>query len=358
MSAIFIIGILIAIILSKPSQLKKDIIFGNLFYLFTIFLVLQIIPVGGAITAERYSYIPYIGLVFAIGKICLAILDFRFTIYDFKLNKKSITLKPVFISVLIVTALIFSITTYSRNKVWKNGVTLFTDVIEKYPEYAEAYLNRANAFSDLHKNNEAINDYSMALQLSPDYAEAYNYRGLEYYALKKYELALSDYNMAIKFRPDYADAFKNRGIALFFLQKFDVAVKDFNMLIKLKPENPEAFYNRGFAFINLQNFYDAIRDFDMAVKLKPAYAEAYNNRGIAYFSIRKPDSAIDDFSFVIRLKPGYADAFINRGIALANIKKYVEAVYDWETAIKLNPENETSLRELINNARNQRSKEQ
>ena len=191
LSSIFIISIFVTIIIIKSSQFKKDLIFGLLFYLITIIFVLQIIPVGYAITAEHYSYLPYIGLVFTIGIFLLKIINE---------NKLKIL---IFKFLLVIITLIFLMLTYNRNKVWENGVTLFTDVIKKNPNYGDGYNSRGVAYFNMQRYNEAIKDYNKAISLKPDFVEAYNNRGNAYYVLNKYNEAINDWEKAIQLNPGY-----------------------------------------------------------------------------------------------------------------------------------------------------------
>ena len=107
--------IIIGVILSK--NYRKLLIFGMLFFFVNISLVLQIIPIGQAIVAERYTYIPYIGLLIIIGKVYC---DVRSTKYEVR--------GIIFSSVLIIAVLAFSYASYARIKVWKDGITIFTNL--------------------------------------------------------------------------------------------------------------------------------------------------------------------------------------------------------------------------------------
>ena len=110
----------------------KTIIFGFLFFIFSIVLVLQFIPVGAATMADRYSYIPYIGFLFILAKGYEQLL----------LSPKLIAYKKQANFVLILFFTGFTVIANERTKVWKNDSELFTDVINKYPNSGDAYINR------------------------------------------------------------------------------------------------------------------------------------------------------------------------------------------------------------------------
>jgi len=348
----------------KSGSFKHELIFGLLFYFVTIAMVLQIIPAGRAIVSERYSYVPYIGIFFIFGQFFSYIKDKKFSF--------SSRIKSIVSIVLIVLTVLYSFLTYERNKVWKNGIVLFTDVIEKYPDQEFAWLARGNtkngegdfdgALADYNKAirlnpdySEALNnrayikegkgdfdgalaDYNKAIQLNPDYPEAFNNRGNVYNKINKFDSALADYNIAIKMKPDYTDAFYNRGNVYNKINKFDSALADFTITIQMKPDFPDALNDRGISLLNLNRMDESLRDFNKAIELNPQYAEAYNNRGNVYNKINKFDSALADFTIAIKMKPDFPEAFYNRGISLANLNRMDESLRDFNKAIELNPQ--------------------
>jgi protein O-mannosyl-transferase len=233
LSAAFLIVIMISVIFVKSRQLRKDIIFGILFYLATILLVLQIIPYQKEITSERYAYITYIGLIFAAGSICLKIAE------EHKLKTY------IFATVMIIAVLIFSNVAYERCKVWADNLSLFNDMVEKYPGSFEVYNNRGLVKNDLGDKQGALDDYNKAIEINENFADAFNNRGQLRGALGNKYGALDDYNKVILLKPNNAKAFNNRGIVEYNLDNKHGALKDFERAISLDPRYAYAFHNRG-----------------------------------------------------------------------------------------------------------------
>jgi len=343
LSAAFLAVVIVLIVLIKQGQLKKDILFGAFFYLFTIALVIQILSLGGnAITAERYSYLPYIGLVFAVG-----------TIYDnSKIKNQKSKVKNLLIYIfLFIVVIVLSATSYNRNKVWVSSLVLYSDMIEKNPNYDEGYYNRATIYSSMKQYPEAINDYSMAIKLKPNYYDAFNNRGVANFNLKKYEEALKDYDMAIKIKPDFIDAYKNRGVIYCDLKEYNKAIEDYDIAIKLNPNYAEGYENRGTINAMLKNYKGALKDYNVLIELKPNRASAYYNRGNVYRDLKQFDKAISDYGKAIDLNSKYISAYLNRGITEYDSHIYKNAINDLEMAIQLGPENESRLRGIINDAK-------
>jgi protein O-mannosyl-transferase len=323
---LLIIMALTTLIAIKYKIQRRILIFGFLFFLITISLVIQITPVGFCIVAERYTYLPYLGLLFIIGG--------NYTLLKEKSNWLLTGLNIMII--LIIIAL--SVLTYQRNKIWANSMTLYTDAINKFPDSPIAHNNRGIAYYALKKNAEAENDFLKAISLKPDYAEAYYNLGTVYYNQAKYDEAIKDFTKAISFKPDYIKAYYNRGNSYISIKEYEKGIQDFDKAISLKPDYAEAYNNRGISFFNLKKYDEAVISETKAIELNPGYALAYNNRGNANYNLKKYDEAVRDFTKAIEVNPNFALSYNNRGSLYFSLKKYDEAINDFKKLIELQPD--------------------
>jgi protein O-mannosyl-transferase len=264
------IGIaLIIFLIAKLNKFRKDLVFGFLFYLITIFLVLQFIPVGYALVSERYSYVPYIGLLFILGKFFCDFADNKFSNYS-KPRKNYIVLIIAFFAVM------FLYLTYERNNVWKNDVTLFSDVIEKNTEAGHAYWARGNGKYDKKDYNGALSDFNEAITNHYRFADVYNSRGKCYYEMDSIEAALSDYSMALKTDSSLALAYYNRGHTKQVLQDYLGSIIDFKKAIENDVQNPGLVYNEmSYSQYQIKDFQNALASTNKAIELDPEYAQTY-----------------------------------------------------------------------------------
>jgi len=148
---IVIAGLLVWVA-TRKGEIPRTFIFGILFYFLTIVLVLQFLSVGKAILADRYTYIPYIGLSFILG-----------TITDYFILKKS-SLKYIGYGLAVATlimTIVFSFMTYERTKVWKNDITLWSDVLRQYPDGRMNFIyeKRAEQYLNKEQYEAALADY-------------------------------------------------------------------------------------------------------------------------------------------------------------------------------------------------------
>lgn len=217
---------------------SKVFFFATTFFVLTVFLVLMLIPVGPTIFSERYSYIPSVALFFLIAYYLDALI-----------SKNQSLRMPVFISVGII-ALFGTFATRQRCLVWKDSVTLWTNVLQQFPKAPHALNNRGDAYFNLEQLDLAIADFSEAIQFNDKYAQAYYNRGNAYGQSGKTNEAFNDLNKAITYDATNANAFNKRGQANAVLGRTNEAIQDFNKALQLKPDLTEVYYNLGITYIN------------------------------------------------------------------------------------------------------------
>lgn len=331
MPAAFIAGFYFAV-----KRNLKLIAFGMLFFALNIALVLQLIPVGNAIMADRYTYVPAIGyfLILGVG-------------YKMLIEKNNGLLYPMRILFFVYVGAI-SYFTYNRMDTWQNSLTMWNDVIDQFQNVPAAYNNRGNALKDRDKFEEAIKDYNAAIKLKPDHYKAYNNRGIAKKNIgvrtKNTDLireAIEDYDKALRIKKDYDDAYSNRGNAKRLLRDFKGALKDYDKAIELKPMFPQAYSNRAATKIDLKDYEGAIQDLQRSIQLNPRFVEAYYNMANAYFSKRDFDNAIKYYQQALRLRPNYAEAYSNMAGAKFRNGDKIGAINDYEKSVQLKPKPDT-----------------
>jgi Flp pilus assembly protein TadD len=273
-----------AVVVYCVRAYSRVLVFGCLFYLVTLLPVLQIVPIGDAIVAERYTYIPALGLCFALAALC------RFL---FEKKLKSTMSRSALGVGLCATIIVLACATYYRCDVWKDSLSLWNDVIAKYPS-AVSYNYRGSAYSIHREPERAIEDFDQAIRLDPGYVEAYDNRGFAHLAKRDYDLAIEDHTDALKLNPRDALAYNNRGLAYKYKGDYGRAVEDFENAIRLIP-TALLYNNRGATRDAMGEHQRAVEDFDEATRLNPDYAPAWHNRGLSYKAMGDDIQALNDF---------------------------------------------------------------
>jgi tetratricopeptide (TPR) repeat protein len=213
---------------------------------------------------------------------------------------------------------------------------LFRHVLNKDPNYTEAWNNLGLALKGLDQMEEALQCINKAIALNNEYAEAYDNKGLILLGLEKFSEALVQFQIALKLKPDDWEIYNNIGIAYMKLEQFDNALMNYNLSLKFNPKYADAFNNRALIYQEQLFFDKALSDFNEAIRIKPLYAEAINNRALIYQEQLFFDKALSDFNEAIRIKPLYAEAINNRGLLFKDQRLYNKAILDIKHAFKLN----------------------
>ena len=314
----------IAALIFYSMRFSKKIIFGIGFFTIAVLPVLQLVPIGDAVMADRYSYLPCVGIFYLAAEG-----------FNLLWNRK---IKWIPILMLIVFIFFFSVTSYARCAVWKNSLTLWNNVIKQDNTIPRAFNNRGHAFQAEEKYEQALNDFSKAIELDPNFQMAYYNRGGIFALQKRYDEGIIDFSKAIELKPDFQMAYFDRGTLFSNKKEYDIAIKDYSKAIELDSNYASAFLNRADLLQNDNKTEEALKDYRKAIELKPDYAVAYYNRGVLFMNQNKNDEAVIDFSKAIKLNASYAEAYINRGNILRDENKIEEAINDYNKALQLSPD--------------------
>ena len=203
------------------------------------------------------------------------------------------------------------------------------------PDFAEAYVNRANAKMRLGRHEEAVADCDRAIALQPNLVEAYLNRGSANGRMGGHEEAVADCDRAIALQPNLAEAYSNRGSAKDHLGRHEEAVADCDKAIALQPNLAEAYLNRGSAKDHLGRHEEAVADYGKAIALQPNFASAYFDRGNAKVKLGRHEEAVADFDKAVALQPNFAVAYFNRASANRELGRHEEAAADLSKSIEL-----------------------
>lgn len=364
----FIFIIIIIFFLYKFLLKNRESIFGLSFFLICIILVLQIIQIGYTVVGDRYTYLSYAGLAITVFYLWENTLKVKINSSKFNIIIKSF---------FVIYGLFFCLLTFSRNAVWKDNNSLWTDAISYDNTCSFAYYNRASSSFAAKDFPSALVDYNMALKNNTKDADSYNNRGLCKYLLKDYRGAVGDYNLAININSKSAEFYINRANAKDKLSDFKGAVDDYTKAIVIIPSNAEIYYYRGLSNSALGDTGNAINDFESALKINPenaeiyktignlkinkndkegalnafskaieinsADADAYNNRGNLKYDINDKQGSLEDYTSAIKIKPDFEGAYFNRANAKMSMGDLTGAVDDYDKVIKINPQSVLAL---------------
>jgi tetratricopeptide (TPR) repeat protein len=223
--------LVISILVIRLGRRRKYLTVGWFWFVITLLPVIGLVQVGKQAIADRYAYIPYIGLFIAIAWGLPELL------WKLPQRKTAMGLS------MAISLTVLGIVAHRQASYWQDSATLAWHALEVTQGNYVAYNNRGIAYGDLGRSAEAIGDFSEAIRINPGYDEAYNNLGIIYKRLGHLQEAVDAYKQAIKIKPNYAEAYNNLGNGYSRLGRGTEAIGAYEQAIKIKPDYVEACYN-------------------------------------------------------------------------------------------------------------------
>jgi Flp pilus assembly protein TadD len=309
---------------------RPYLLVGWLWYLITLLPVIGLVGVGPHKMADRYTYLPLIGLFIIIA----------WGVPDLLAGWRH---RRLVLGISVGMLLLGCMTgSWLQARHWKNSISLFghgvtvtsnnlvahnnlgsalaeqgslTEAIGHYyealriePGYADAHYNLANALAEQGRLQEAIDHYSEALQIRPRYAQAHYNLGLVLAEQGRLTEAMGHFSEALRIDPDYAQAHYNLGVALVIEGKLTGAIKHFSEALRIDPDYAQAHYNLGLALTKEGRVAEGIEHYSEALRIQPDNAKAHHQLGIARAKQGRLKEAIGHFSEALRIQPDYTKA--------------------------------------------------
>ncbi|HTB82592.1 MAG TPA: tetratricopeptide repeat protein [Candidatus Sulfotelmatobacter sp.] len=300
-------------------------LFGWLWFLGTLVPVIGLVQVGSQAMADRYTYLPSIGLLVGL-------------IWGLnELVSRKIILRNIIFAAAIPTLAGCWILTRQQISFWRDGETLFTHALAVTEDNAAARNGLGFALVKKGRLDEAMPEFTDAIRIAPDFVEPHNNLGNLFALQNRPAEAFAEFQTALQLKPDYADAHFNFGNALLAQDRADEAAAEFQAAARLNPDDREAHYKLGNIFAAQNSVEGAIAEFQAAVRIAPDYFEARNNLGSLLMRAGQTDAAIAQFQETIRRKPDYAEAHYNLGLALMKVSRFEGAISEFQVVTRLAP---------------------
>jgi tetratricopeptide (TPR) repeat protein len=333
--------------------------FGWFWYLGTLVPVIGLVQVGQQAMADRYTYIPLIGIfvLIAWGAADVA-------------AKWTAARRPLAIAAVLLL-LACSVTTWFQVRYWRNTMSLFSRTLEIDKDNYIGHEILGTGLARRGKYQEALDHYRAALRYMPSETQVMNNVAYCLYHLGKVDQALEQYSMKLKINPDDPIALRDLGQVRFDQGKFEEAADLFSRAQRKSPDNLALLCSLGNALAKLGSHEQAIDAYNSALRAQPAYADAIFGLGVVSASQGKSleaiqyfgkalqinpnsaeahcnlgnvllqqgqiDKALSHYTEALRLKPDYAEAHYNLGVVLNSQGKTAEAIVHYREAIRLKP---------------------
>jgi tetratricopeptide (TPR) repeat protein len=337
---------------------------GWLWSLGMLLPVLGLVQVGEQSMADRYTYLPQIGLCIALVWGVLQLMPCLFhsihevnSIHEINpthregeapaepcLATDSACQTPYFLGKklvlgVIAVSILATLAWGTRKQIdcWNNSIVLWNHVLACEDHNAVAHYNLGVALVERGQVDEAMTHYCKAIEIRPDYAEAHFNLGVIFDRRGVVDEAIAHYQKATEAAADFSEAHNNLGILLAAQGDFDGAIEHDRKAVEILPGFAEAHNNLANALNHVGQIAEAIEHYELALKHRPNYAEAENNYGVALQRSNHYDAAIPHFRQAIAMKPDYVEAYDNLGTTFGLQGHISEAMAAFEKALALNP---------------------
>ena len=318
----FCLLLMISILVIRTVKDRPFLIVGWLWYTGTLVPVIGLVQVGAQAMADRYTYVPLIGLFMMIswGANDLFI----------KCRFRKFVIAAMALSIIFV----FMAVSWIQTGYWQNSLKLFTHAIEATSNNYAAHNNLGMVLQEMGRPQEAIRHYQIALQIDPEYAFAHNNWGNALSAMKKYAEAAEHYVTAVKLNPHYAKAHYN--LANFFMgeAKINEAISHYSKALRIDSSYVAAYNNLGTASALQGKIDEAIFHYRKALSIDPAFFESSKNLAIIHAMQGDYDAARIVLKESLAVRPDRWEASYYIAGTYARQNKVEESVGWLEKAVK------------------------
>lgn len=327
-SALLLCAVSLATIRYRRSH--PYLMVGWIWFLVTLLPVIGLIQVGGQSMADRYTYIPLIGIFIIVAWGANDLLK--------RWSHSQAVLSILGVMVFCaMTAL-----TWRQLGYWRDSITLYQHTLAVTSNNYLILNNYGIALAEQGKPDEAIEQYREALHVWPKSANAHINLGAALAQQGRFPEAIEHYQAALNLQPDYALARGNMGRALASLGREDEAIEQYEQALGLDPGLADVHLNLALLLLKNGRGDDAGRHYETVLRLEPYSVKAPNNMGIALAQTGKLEEAAGCFSDAVRMDPSSVEAHFNLGVTLARMERREEAIRQFEIVLRLKPDSEAA----------------
>jgi tetratricopeptide (TPR) repeat protein len=287
---------LLSVIAFNVARRWPYLLVGWLWFLGMLLPVIGLMQVGQQAWADRYAYLPLVGVYVMISWSLIQLIHQR------------PALRRAVIVVVVGLLLVLLPCTWRQVAVWRDGQSLYTHALAVTRNNYMAHYNLANDLQGEGRIEEAVMHQQQALSINWNLANAHNNLGNLFARSGRPQEALAHYEEALRCKPDYFEAHGNWGNALQMTGRHEEALEHYREALQLHPNYVEAHYNWGKALHTLGKSDEAILHYEQALQINPKLAEAHNALGRIHEEQGRHAEAIRHFEKALQLTPDYAAA--------------------------------------------------
>jgi Flp pilus assembly protein TadD len=308
---------------------------GWFWFLGMLMPVSGIVQVGEQAHADRYTYLPQIGLY-------IIVTWFVADTVSSWCHRRILLGTAMASSILLLMWPAWKQTSY-----WRNGRALWTHALEINPQNDTALISLCDI--DLRENRleDAIFHAGKAAEIRPDSPDAHSRLGVALSASGRNEEASMHFQKALDTHQMHPRAHYNLATLLLNSGHLEQAIAEFEKELQIQPEFVEAHNNLGIALTSKGELDEALAHFEKAVELDPHLPKVHHNIAMILLGQGQLDQAITHLQKELQLDPDSAEAHNDLGIALSQKGRIDQAINEWQKTLELQPDNLKAYSNLV-----------
>ncbi len=354
-----VVLVVISFVCLREMRRRPWLLVGWLWYIGTLVPVIELVQAGAFSHADRYTYIPHIGIFIMVA----------WSLEEFRQSRRIPA--TVLTGAALLAVACYTLVAVLQTSYWKNSETLIRHALTVTVDNPVARNNLGATLTNQGKWDDAREQYERALKLEPRYVRSIDNLGALLYEEGNCVEAIDKYREAIVVNPEYLSAHVNLGIALGKMEKYDEAEAQFAEALRIDPESVRALYSLGQYWVARGSTDKALDAYDRILKTNPAdkqvrmalgemladqgkleqaaayYRQALDtdpydahlwyNLGTVLMGMKRIDEAEAHFRQALRWKPEFPQAQNNLADILAKTRRTDEAILHYRKAIKADP---------------------
>jgi tetratricopeptide (TPR) repeat protein len=319
----------ISLAVARQLRTRPYLAVGWCWYLGTLVPVIGLVQVGNQSHADRYTYVPMIGLSIMLAWGAAELVGRR------------PRARNAVVAAVAAACLACAAVTWFQLRYWADTETLLRHTLDATSDNFITHHNLADYYLQQNRNEEARQEEAEAVRINPMYLEARLNLALALRALERPADAETEYRRALELQPEGNQiylAHAGLGAALAAQRRTTEALPELSLAARLKPDSAEAHFNLGTALAALGRNQDAASEFALAVRLEPSDAEAHYRLAVTLTASGRPNDAAGEYAAVAQLQPGDPVAQYNLAVALARAGRLDEAIAHFTEALRLKPD--------------------
>jgi protein O-mannosyl-transferase len=313
---------------------SRYVIVGWLWFLGTLVPVIGLIQVGSQSMADRYMYLPMIGLSIIVA-------------WGFPDLLAPIRRKRAVIGAMAVIIIpIASAITWRQIGYWQNSITLFSHAVKTMPDNILAHAKLGETLSKQGKFMQAIAHYKFVLKKKPTHHDALINMGLTLLNMKNPSEAIGFFNQVLEIKQDDSQALRLTGYAMAAQGNYEKAIPYYEIALSIEPSNSELYFLMGIAYNALANQTLAVKCYQKAIELKPDDTPASINLGNIYYRNGQMDLAGNIYRYALQHEPTNPDLLSKLGVVALGMGQIDRALKFFNQALSIRPDHPESQKGL------------